>query len=236
MTAHEIAGEPFSFRFSNFEIDGTPFTQIQVPTIPVPVEPTFSVANGWLVAGLTPQACMAAVRQVSSSGGDITNNPSYRTAMAGTPDLTSVTFIDSARTIRDGYPYLTMLGSAVSNMVRPKSLDAPRALGMVTPLYADLIEDVKPYVNYTYWEGNDYVTEGRSDASILVNIAAMLGVGDIGDIASSMLVGGGIGAAIANETRGEVDRKWEEEWQEEEEWEAHEQWDEDEEDHHHNEH
>lgn len=228
MIGEELAGEPIAIRFSHFEVDGTPVTQIQTPGLPLPFEPTFSVANGWLVAGATPQACHAAVRQVKSPGNGLAGNDAFAGATRGLPAMTSVAFVDSQRTVRDGYPYLTMLGSAVSNMVRPKSPDAPRQPGMVTPLYAEFVKGVKPSVTYTHWDGDDYITEMHADRSLLVNIASILGTGDMGDIASSMLLGGSIGAAIASEADDvveSIDNDWDEDWEDD--------WGEDHEDHHH---
>jgi len=240
MVAEETAGQLMGMRFASYEHSGASFSQMQFPGLPIPFEPTFSVSGDWLVVGITPQACHAAVNQAKKNRGGLNDNKAFSKAMKGAPDMTSIVFVDSARTLRDGYPYVTMLGSAVSNFVRANSLDGPNnGPGMVVPTYAELAEGVSPAVMYTYWDGDDFVARSVSDSSILVNIAAVLGIADIGDIISSALVGGGIGAAISEQTHSSnsSSNDWEE-WDEgdDDEWEEDEHVVEEEEHEHEHEH
>ncbi|MEQ9617477.1 MAG: hypothetical protein RLN60_05520 [Phycisphaerales bacterium] len=223
MIAQETAGQPFGAHIRHFEVNGTPFSQVQFPGLPVPLEPTFSVAGEWLVIGISPQACHAAVDQITSGRRNITANDAFAKATRGMPGSTYMLFIDSERTLRDGYPYVTMLGSMVANFVRENSLEGTRqGPGLLVPTYAQLADGVSASVMHSYWDGDDYVTTSVSDSSMLVNIASVLGIGDLGDIVSSMLIGGGIGASIAEQAHHTNDwQNWEgEDW--DDEWEEHE--------------
>jgi len=213
MAGEQTAGQPMGVRFASYEVAGMPFTQLQFPGLPVPFEPTFSVAGDWFVMGITPQACHAAAKQAKKGRGGIGDNKAFARAMKGLPDVTSIVFIDSARTLRDGYPYVTMFGSAVANFVRANTPDGQNnGPGMLVPSYSDLAEGVSPSIMYSYWDGDDFVARTVSDSSMLVNIASVLGIADIGDLISSALVGAGIGAAIAEQGQqgGFSDTDWQE--------------------------
>ena len=66
------------------------------------------------------------------------------------------------------------------------------------PPIADLRRGARPFVSYSYWQGDDYVTECHSDRSMLVNACGVVGA------ASPIfpLVGAAIGAAAAQEHHG----------------------------------
>jgi hypothetical protein len=149
---------------------------LQFPGVPVPLEITYAVAGNWLIAGLTPQAVVTASRQALGKGdAGIASNATFAGAMPKGRDLSSVTFIDTARSARAGYPVVSMAGSAFANMARSPKGD--RDIGLVVPLYADFIKGVKPTVQYSFWEGEDFVTESHADRSMLVNAAGAVGTG-----------------------------------------------------------
>lgn len=178
---------------------GVKFTALRFPGLPVPLEPTLAMADRWLVVGFNPQSCTAAAghaMSVKASGGKggLGANAAFASATGDRiKDATSVTFIDSASTIRDGYPVLQMLGSALTNFARSPSSSSARQVAQVVPTLAELRAGVKPIVWTTTWSGDDLVMSSRGDDSILVNAAAVLGTGDVGE----MIFGGILGAGIA---------------------------------------
>jgi hypothetical protein len=63
--------------------------------------------------------------------------------------------------------FVSLLGSALANGVR-SPVDPDRDPGLIVPLYNDLKKDVHCRISYTYWKGEDKITETHSDRSTLV--------------------------------------------------------------------
>lgn len=167
--------------------DGSSLYTLTFPGLPVPFELTYSITGPWLVAGLTPQAVVAASRQAAGSGdAGLADNAAASEALKRRPAVTSISFVDSARTIRDGYALTSMIGSAVANLVRspiaaaaepggPDQAAGAREPGLIVPPYRDLVEGARPMVSISYWDGDDLVTESTADRSALVNGAGVIG-------------------------------------------------------------
>ncbi|MDX2116246.1 MAG: hypothetical protein SFZ24_11605 [Planctomycetota bacterium] len=199
---------PAAVEVARFEHAGSSFAQLRFPGLPIPVEPTLAIAGNWLVVGASPAAATAAAQHVNAAGriAGIASSAAFKAGRWSLPASaapTKISFIDTERTMRDGYVATTFLGSLVSNLVRSRSDAAqPREPGMVTPTFASLREGVRPMFVQTYWAGEDFVTEWRSDPSLLVNIAGGLGVGDALPLITGMVMGGALGTAISNEMQG----------------------------------
>jgi hypothetical protein len=88
--------------------------------------------------------------------------------------LTGFSYSDTARNLGDGYMVMSMLGSAISNAMRSPT-DPTREPGMIVPVFNDLKKDVKPAVGFTYWRGDDLVTESHADRSVLVTGTSLAG-------------------------------------------------------------
>ncbi len=167
------------------------------PGLPVPLEVSYAVVGDWLVAGLTPQSVLAAARQISGKGTEgLRSNKGFAELLPAGNKVTSVSFIDTPRLMRDGYQYVSLMGSAVANMMRSSTNDA-REPGLVVPTYAELRAGAKPMVSFTYWSGDDQVTESRADRSMLVNLSGIAGA------ASPFLplIGAAFAAGAANAER-----------------------------------
>jgi len=149
---------------------------LRFPGLPVPLEITYAVAGDWFVAGLTPQAVLAASAQaLGKSGPGIASNPTFAGAMPKGRNLASVTFVDTPRAAKAGYPFVSMAGSAFANMARSPKGDSD--IGLTVPLYAEFMKNVKPTTQFSYWDGEDLVTESHADRSMLVNVAGAMGSG-----------------------------------------------------------
>lgn len=166
--------------------NGSELYTLTFPGLPIPFEVTYSITGSWLIAGVTPQAVVAASRQAAGSGdAGLVENAAASEALKRRPAVTSISFVDSGRTIRDGYALTSMIGSAVANLVRSPiaSRDggaagpagAAREPGLIVPPYRDLVEGARPMVSVSYWDGDDLVTESTADRSALVNGAGVIG-------------------------------------------------------------
>ncbi|MGE3107476.1 MAG: hypothetical protein AB7G11_00505 [Phycisphaerales bacterium] len=168
----EIKGH---IRIRAWDDDGTKMHSIIFPGLPIPVEVSYALVGDWLVAGLTPQSALTAARQISRpAGSGLMGNASFAEAMPKDTDVTSFSFIDTPRLMRDGYQYVSLIGSGIANMVRSSTNEA-REPGLIVPTYADLRAGAKPMVSFTYWRGDDQISESRADRSMLVNAAGIAG-------------------------------------------------------------
>jgi len=203
-SAKERLPEGVSIRIHSFARGGTRYFQLRFPGLPVPIEPTIAIAGTWLVIGATPHGAIAAADQITSGRKGIEANPRFAGAIGDTPSIATV-FIDFEQTIRDGYPILMFASSMLSNAVR-SPLGAEREPGLVLPLYAQLVDECKPMVVRSWWDDEDLVSEMETDSSWLVNAAGILGAGrDAVPLVVGALIGGGIGAKIAEENFNDWD-------------------------------
>lgn len=160
---------------SNGNKDGVTWYTLQFPGLPVPLELSMALTDKWLLMAPTPQALTVAVSQARGKGdGGLTSNAVFAGAFPKDGQYSSISFTDSAKSIGSGYMLLSMIGSAVSNVVRSPS-DPGRDAGMVVPLFNDLKKGARPTIGFAQWQGDNYVMESHSDHSILVNAAVGLG-------------------------------------------------------------
>lgn len=171
---------------------------LQFRGLPIPLDLSLGLTDQWLFITLTPQACMAAIDQATSSDPGFTTNPAFANAIPTSRPLVRVAFNDVSRTMRDGYPALTIIGSAIANTVRSPSTD--RDPGQILPTYNQLMKGARATVSITTFDNDAYVTETTADRSTLVNAAA-----SIGELStySPLLAAAALGvAAAANEPTG----------------------------------
>jgi len=197
MAADKIPLGPGYIRMTPWKDGDTDLTSLRFPGLPVPLEITFAMTPDWLIVAPTPQAAIAAARQATGKGdAGLAANKAFTQVFAEGRKVTAVSFSDTARNMSIGYPILSMVGSAVSNMVR-SPVDPTRDPGMVVPLYNDLRSGVRARVGFTYWRGDDMISESHSDRSTLVNAAGSVGM--IAKILPAIAVPGAlIGAAQQN--------------------------------------
>ena len=172
---------------------------LRFPGLPIPFEFSFAMTDQWFIGALTPQAAIAAARQTLGKGDDgLVSNPRFASVYRGNGDgATQVSFIDTPRSLRAGYPFLTLISSAVSNLARSPADHEARDPGMILPLYADLAGGkLVPSVKITRWVGDDLVTSGWGDRSLWVQAGGGMGVAS----AAIPLLAAGVGAGtmVAN--------------------------------------
>lgn len=152
---------------------GQKFYTLQTPGLPLPVEVTVCVTQGHLVFGLTQQACVAAVAQATGKGDGGLMAGGGKGLFPADKQLSMVSFTDTPRLGKRGYPMVAMVGAAMANAVRSRSGD--RDPGVIVPSYGVLFKGVRPAVSYSYWEGDDSVSITTGDRSMLVNFAGAFG-------------------------------------------------------------
>lgn len=176
MAADHLPMGPGHLRVVSARDGGTEFITLRFPGLPVPAELTVALTERWLILSPTPQATLVAARQASGKGdAGIMSNKVFAASFPGDKQVTSFSFIDAPRNLAAGYTLMTMLGSAIANGVRSPT-DPTREPGMLVPLYNDLRKDARAAVGYSYWRGDDRVSETHADRSLIVNLTAAAGV------------------------------------------------------------
>ncbi|MCB9844419.1 MAG: hypothetical protein H6811_00315 [Phycisphaeraceae bacterium] len=174
---HAMQEDEFASRYVRLHAwrnDGVDMMSLRFNGLPIPLEISYALTDNWLVMSLTPQAVVTAVKQSRGQGdGGLATNAAYRAVMPSGRSLASVSFLDTPRLARSGYPLVTLLGSAISNAMR--SPWNQRDPGMVVPPFNDLVRGSKATVSFSYWKGNDYVYESIADRSMLVQTAGVAG-------------------------------------------------------------
>lgn len=194
---HEMPG-PY-VKLDSWKDGAADMNALRFRGLPVPAELCYAVSGKWLILGVTPQAVTAAARQVEGKGdGGLLTNPRVAEVVKGKADkLTSLSFTDTPRMVREGYTILAMAGNAIASGVR-SPVDASRDPGLVVPPPNELLKGAKGVVNMTYWEGETVVMEARADRSLLVNAGGMVGM--LSQVAP--LIAGGAAAAMSADRPG----------------------------------
>ncbi len=216
----EIEG-PFTVRFARSQAGPRGFTTFRVDGLPLPVEPTIGRMGDWAMVALSPGAAHGAIAH-GDDGASIRGHSLFGGDWRGGEEVVSLSFVDAKRTIRDGYPALNLVTTAMAGFVR-SSQNSTLDPGMILPAYHELVKDARAMISRTYWSGDDYVMHTTGDRSRLVQAAAVLGVGDMGSFVAGAITGSGITAGIfgardAGAFEGYEDESWE--WDEMDEPEA----------------
>jgi hypothetical protein len=171
----ELAIASKYIRLRSWKSGANDVLSLTFPGVPVPLEISYAATERWLVVGLTPQAVVGALAQLEGKGDKgIATRPEVAARLPKGKELTSLSFKDTARSMRDGYTLTTMLGSAVANAMRSPS-DPSREPGILVPSYKDLVKGVQAKVEVAYREGETIVIDGISDPSMLVGFASAMG-------------------------------------------------------------
>lgn len=185
--------------------DGATFHTLSFPGIPVPLEVTYAITDRHVIGAITPQAAVAAVRQAAGKGDKgLMSNEAFRAGLTPGKQLVGVSFVDTEKTMSDGYQFVSLMGSALANAVRsPK--DPTREPGLVVPPISELRRGVRARVGGTYWEGEDLVYVTRGNRSLVVEACGVMGAAaPVLPAVGAML--GGVGAAVEAQREREMHR------------------------------
>lgn len=200
----------FGLRTIRSTVKGNPIVSYVPAGLPVPVVPSMAVIGDWFVMGMSPQAVMAAANHTGRANGrGLLDNPRFAAAYNAQPDTVAVSFVDTQRTMMDGLTTLNLGAMTISNLMTSPDGERP-AVPTLVPSPQKLLDGAQPFVQHSYWNGEDLVQVSTTDASALVSIAGILGVGDTAPLVSGILLGAGIGGAIAEQSASM--NAWEDDW------------------------
>jgi hypothetical protein len=180
-----------SIELSRWSHKGTDLLSLRFPGLPVPLELSAALSDEWLILGATPQAVIAASMQATGAGGDgLSHNKQFTSALRRGTEFVSVSFVSPDRLIGEGYPFVSMFGSGLANLMRSPT-QPDRVAPMLVPIFHELADGARAQVEFSYWDGSNFVTETHGDRSMLVNTAVM--AGGVSRIMPLIL---GVGAAV----------------------------------------
>jgi hypothetical protein len=177
----------------NVQREGLSLTMLTFPGLPVPLEISWTISEGYLVFGATSHAVIAAIEQAKGGGPSLLDNRRFLEMGGGDwAGATYVTFTDIPRLARSGYGLTQLACSAIANGVR-SPLDPQRDPGLILPGFDDLIEGAKASVGFYRLDGNDLVGTFQADRSFLVNLSGGLGlIGQSGTTVAMAALAGGV--------------------------------------------
>jgi len=187
---HELAkGEASGHvRVRPWDHSGAACHSLTFPGLPIPIEPSLGISDGFLFLAATPQALVAAIDQARGNAPGLLAHPGFRHPPAGSfDDLQAVSFSDTPRLLNDGYGLAGLLASALANGVRSPS-DPAREPGLVLPPYDELLAGARPSILLSRIQGDDLVIVGECDRSAMANLTAWLGG------PASLILGAGLAA------------------------------------------
>lgn len=158
-----------------WERNGTRCWTLTFPGLPVPLEISMALSGDLLMFGATPMALVMAMDQASGASSSLLDHPGFRASLAGDPAGSyGIGFVDTPRTIRDGYGVMSLAASALVNGTRSMR-DETRDAGMIMPPYHELMQGAQATASVLRLVEGDLISYGRSDASMLVNVTGNLG-------------------------------------------------------------
>lgn len=170
---------------------GVELATLTFPGLPVPFEPTWALAHGWFVIGCTPGATEVALDQLAGGRPDLGAEPRFIAALpGGWEGSLSLSYVDSARFVREGYGLACLAASALTNAMRSRAVEEP-LVAPALPSYATLARDVRASVSTARVVDGVLVVESRSDRSWCVNGAAAAGL-------ASTFLGGSSALAVSS--------------------------------------
>ena len=196
-------------RTKSWQRAGADLITLTFPGVPVPVEPTLAVADGFLYLGLTPQATIAAVDHARSGSKGLLANERFAADLpASIEGAMAISFLDNARMLREGYACTSLLCSAIANATRSRA-STERDAGVVMPSFQELGRGVRANVSVTRVEGDDLVAVGYGDRSLLVTATGAVGMlSSTPMVLLPMLAGGAMTAARRSTYEAAAYEEW----------------------------
>ncbi|MEO1715988.1 MAG: hypothetical protein AAFR76_02650 [Planctomycetota bacterium] len=162
-------------RSREWQLDGNTVWSAVFPGIPVPIEPSWTIVDGWLIAAATPIGLTSAVGAMNSPE-SVLDNPLFQQAIGdrwpGDP-VVQVSFIDTPRMAARGYGAMSLAASALANAAR-QPFNANAEPGTVMPAYSVFTDGIRPTGGFVTWDGGDMVQRVSMDASAVVQLAAAI--------------------------------------------------------------
>ncbi|MEM9082079.1 MAG: hypothetical protein AAGB34_00675 [Planctomycetota bacterium] len=212
----------FGVRVARTQLGDHTVYRFETPGLPIPFNPVIAIHDDHLVMAVTQQAALAALEQLEDPSRSVLSHREVSDAFAlSAGSATVFSYIDSERTMRDGYALTSIVASALENFVTEPDSESAY---MVVPTVRTLSEASRPIITTAYWDGNDYIQDQYTSSSVICTASSLLGIGDaapiLGGIGLGTLVG--FGAAEAAADFEDVFESFEGDWEED--------------DHHHHDH
>lgn len=175
-------------RISPWKYDDIDLFSLRFQGVPVPLEITFGYEGNWMLLTPTPQAAIAAVRQLRGQGDrGLGTVEAFTSQLPRGRELYSASFVNADRVAHAGYGMTALIGSGLANMVR-SPWDRTRDPGLVVPPYNEMKKSLRSSVAWSYWDGSTLEYRSVAGRSMLGNMIVGLGKSGSGNFASLLQV------------------------------------------------
>jgi prepilin-type processing-associated H-X9-DG protein len=194
-------------RFARREVGGRPVMVLMFPGLPIPLEISFAISDGYMYSALSVSGLVAAMDQAQGGQPSLADNPRFQ-EMGGLEldQAIQLTFLDTPRTMRDGYGLVSLGMAALTNMTRSPA-DPERGVFGSMPSFDALTDGAKAMVEVISIEDADLVVRSQSDRSALVNACGIIGMlgGSTGAVAVAA-IGAGVMLPALRKARENAER------------------------------
>jgi hypothetical protein len=162
-------------RIAERTVNNQAMRSLTFPGVPIPLEISFAMADGYLHVAASPQSLLAAIEQSRSGKTSLADNPRFKEMGGDTINgAMKMSFMDTPRLMRGGYGIVSLGMAALTNAVRSPT-DSQRGSDLIMPSLGELSNGAKAMVSVTRIEGNDLVATCQMDRSALVNVCGIVG-------------------------------------------------------------
>ncbi len=154
-------------------MEGVRMWSARTTGLPLPLDVTSAVGDGRWTLGLTETSVREALGHVRGGGPSVLDNREFGRSMAGEfarGGVVGVSWRDLGRASEDSYVIAELVGVAAQNAVRQR-FAGPREPGVEALSYGEFVRDVEPAAGIVFFDGDDLVSRGWSDGSVLVNLS-----------------------------------------------------------------
>lgn len=174
--AERWAGEAADGRFQSrvWSHRGTPCFSLAFPGLPVPVEISYALSDGWLVIAASPGTLRAALEQ-SRRDTDLLDREGIPAELVeNLGEMTGAGFFDAETFARQGFGTASLVANGLANAARLPE-DPTAGPGELLPMYGDVKERAGVWTTIERIQGKDLVSLTRFDRSWVVTGTSLLG-------------------------------------------------------------
>ena len=198
--AREMDGHMRIEAWQPSELENAYGWRIVFPQLPIPVQPALLISDGWLYASLYPSSTLTAAQQGRGASTSILDSERFVKALKTVPrsEFVSLQYSDTRAELEHSYSLLRLAGKSLDNLLLlPDGPGASEGMSVVPP-FGELVPNTEPSLLLSYWDGEDLISEGTLDNSLVANcggitgsyMALVMGIGLASTVATPMMMRG----------------------------------------------
>lgn len=153
---------------------GTPCFSLAFPGLPVPVEISYALHDGWLVAAASPGTLRAALEQTRRETTLLDHPGMPANVIEHLGQMTGVHFFDAGTFARQGFGTASLVANGLANAARLPA-DPTAGPGELLPMYTEVKKRAGIWTSIERIQGKDLVATARFDRAWVVSATSLLG-------------------------------------------------------------